>query len=206
MSEPMPTYQFSTAKTSVQPRRNEHGVETDFGVTVQSGNGTTYYGELPGGTPIGIIAASGLARPCGKTTVKTTGAALTTVEVNEGNNFFIGDVVEFLDGATGALIAAKTLTNVVKTGATHSVTFAGAINVTAGDVVHLDPNTATMAGAGTAVGALTANLNTFNKDLGPLGGYANQGAVVAWHGHFYDAKLVGGNALIKADLPACRFD
>ena len=193
----LPVYQFSASITAVNPRRNAHGTDTDVGYTVASGNGTSYFGRLPAGTPLGVVAATGLARPCGKSTVNGALIGATTIVVNEAENFYVGDEVSFYDAATGALIATKTLTGVDKTAKT--VTFTGAITVGDGDPVYLT------GGAGVCVGVLLSEVNTFNKDLGPVGGYTNVACTVGWHGSFWDTKLVGGNALIKADLPAARF-
>lgn len=192
-----PRYSMGAAVRSVEPRRNSHGADTDIGYTVAAGNGVTNFGLLPGGTPLGLVTATGLVRPCGKSTCDGAQIGVTVVTVHEAANFYIGDEVSFYDAATGALISTKTLTGVDKTAKT--VAFAGAITVGDGDPVYLT------GGAGVCVGVLTSDVNTFNKDAGPVGSYIAVGCTVGWHGAFWDARLVGGNALIKADLPAARF-
>lgn len=96
--------------------------------TVRSGilaasNGTTNFGLVRGGTPLGEITASKKLRPCGKTTANGAQASVNQVAVNETKGFRTSDVVDVLstlgvegtavldgDGASGADIEIESST------------------------------------------------------------------------------------------------
>lgn len=188
-------YVAPTASTKI--RKVETHTEWDLGGTLLATLGTENIEYYIGGTPIGKVTASGKYRPCGKTRVKTAGAALTTVEVDSALNFYVGDVVEFYDLATGALIATKTLTVVTKTGVTHDIRFAGAINVGVDDIVLLNN------GAQTAIGILETNVQIYRY---PPAEYRECEGHFIRSGIVYDSLCRGVGDLIKADLPCVFFD
>lgn len=188
---------YTAPRASVNPRRIDAEREFDLGCTILHELGTETVDEFIGGTPLGKVTASGKYRPCFKTRVSGTQTAVTEVDVDNSLNAYVGDEVEFVSASTGAVIATKTLTAVDKTSSTHTVSFAGAIDVTDDDVVQLTN------GAETCVGILTGNVWAYRPY--PTTRYDPEGVMLR-SGSVYASLCRGVGDLIQADLPRVFFD
>lgn len=73
---------------------------TDIHTLVHS-NGTTEFGKVKGGTPLGKITATSKVRPCGHTFAQA--GALAAIDVDDASCFFVGDLVDVIseDGVLG---------------------------------------------------------------------------------------------------------
>lgn len=66
---------------------------TNAAPVAYDGGNTGYEDELRAGCIMGVIAASGLWRPCPRTQVNMTGATTTTVTVDDARAFVVGDTL-----------------------------------------------------------------------------------------------------------------
>ena len=199
----------TSAVTSRQCLKGTHGLDTLRGETMAVSNGTTNFGKVSSGTPMGKVTSTGKVRPCGKTQPNADQATVTTLNVNEAENFYIGDKVEIINMATGAVRGNKTLTGVDKTSSPNTLTWVGAVTpIKAIDVVQLDSAEAGFAGAEDTLGVLLSDVNTFNKDIGLEGTHMDVGCGILWHGQVYAAvcDLGGSNSLTEADTPALSYE
>lgn len=66
-------------------------------IKIAAGNGTTNFGEIPNGTPMGLDS-NGLHRPAGSGEVDGTQASVTTIQLESGEaaNLYVDDAVEIL--------------------------------------------------------------------------------------------------------------
>jgi hypothetical protein len=190
-------------------RLNDHGeLAAARPIMVASGNGTTPFGKIAGGTIMGKMSSgtkSGMYRPCFKGLVNGNQAAVNEVLLVAGQaaNAYVGDVVKVVRPSTGAVVAStRTLSVVNKT--THKVTLSGAaITFEDGDLVMLEN------GAGTAKAATDrAIVTTYQNKVTGLIAEQDQGPCKLWPVAMVKASslLTGWNAYVAADLPGFIVD
>lgn len=171
---------------------------TPLEVAVIKSNGTTVFGVIKSGVPLGKITASGKYRPCGKQLVNGAQVAVTTIAMLKTDGFFVGDVVTVWDtsGAV-ALATTRTITAIV---AGTSVTISGAaVTVDPGDYVFVED------GSGTARGFLRDGVSTAEQISVTDGSVisADQSGLLVRDAVVDEDQTPFGtalNALIKTDL------
>lgn len=83
MAGQAPNYSVSSEQTGRQIRASEYASQYKTSITIVKDNGTTGFGEILAGTPMGKVTASGKFRPCGKAVV-SAGATSATLSVGTG--------------------------------------------------------------------------------------------------------------------------
>lgn len=101
-----PNYSVSAENTARTIRASQYAAEYRTGCTIVKDNGTTGFGAILAGTPMGKVTASGKFRPCGKGVV-SAGATSATIALgtDNGQNFYVGDSVNVYStlGVLGAV-------------------------------------------------------------------------------------------------------
>ena len=191
---------FTAPSVSSRPRKKEVDSEYDAGGTLLAAINAVNKEFYEGGTPIGKITSGGKYRPCAKAGVDGDQVTVTVLQLESGGAFCfeIGDSVQIINGATGAVRATKTLTDVDKSADT--LTWVGAV-ASVKDVDYAQIHN----GAETAVGILTENV-AINRSVPAA--YIEREGVWMRHGIAHDAICTarGVTSLVKADLSNIFFE
>lgn len=164
--------------------KTTRGITIDAAL-VRTGHYETAKKVLKGSTPMAKVTATGLYGPVKATTVKVTAAAAQkAVELTDAQFFAVGDVVKIGNEAAQAIAALNYTTGV----ATMTNNLVG--EQAAGVAVEV------ATGQETAVGLLLQSLDLTD---------GNVAAAVLTHGVVREARIIGVNALVKADLPLIQF-
>lgn len=113
----------------------ERGAPED--ITLLHGNGTTEFLILLAGTILAKMISgddAGKWRPCGKQMVDGVQNGVTTLLLESTDGLYVGDAITIWDVSAGSALTTKTIT-AIDPGV--SITFAGAVNVEAGDYVYV---------------------------------------------------------------------
>lgn len=103
-----PRYGETSAQEAYNARASEYGSKYKRSILIAKDNGTTGFGLVKAGTPLGKITASGKYRPCAKKRVSVANAvAAATIKVADASAFYVGDVVDVI--STAGVAGAATL-------------------------------------------------------------------------------------------------
>ncbi|MDP3940609.1 MAG: hypothetical protein Q8R92_21050 [Deltaproteobacteria bacterium] len=99
-----PSYSVSAEQTGRAIRTSDYGARYLQGVTVAKDNGTTGFGQVLAGTPMGRITATGKYRPCAKQAI-SQGATAAALPVSDAACFYVGDAVDVIStlGVVGSV-------------------------------------------------------------------------------------------------------
>lgn len=113
----------------------ERGAPED--ITLAHSNGTTEFLILLAGVILAKIISGddeGKWRPCGKQMVNGTQVGVTVLLLDSTDGLYVGDAITIWDESAGSALTTKTIT-AIDPGV--SITFSGAVNVSAGDWVYV---------------------------------------------------------------------
>lgn len=117
-------------------------------VQLASGNGTSNFNAIEGGTVIGKITASGKYRPVAKQVVNGAQSSVTVVEMQSVAGFAVGDTVTGYDvsGST-TLFTGRTVTAIDAAASPPTLTISStAVTYEVGDYIYVQDGSATARG------------------------------------------------------------
>lgn len=167
-------------------------------IDIASGNGTTGFGPIPGGTYMGKITSGGLWRPCGKQLLADAYTGVSPVMATT-KGFYVGDVVTAYDvsGSTN-LYTGRTITAINRS--TGAMTISGASQAyEAGDYIFVEGGSADCRGLLDVDGVDT----WAGRDINGAERFETRGGIVVFRGVLDETKTNANqvlNALIKANL------
>lgn len=166
--------------------------------TMVVGNGTTNFGQVKSGTPMGKITSSGKIRPCAKVTVNGAQSSVNELEMASVEHFYVGDVVTVYDVSGDTTIATtRSITAKDAASSPPTITISGAaVTTQAGDYVFVED------GSATCIGFLVETVTTVepSPDSDGATNETDQPCVVLVDGVVDESELIALDALVKTDL------